>query len=250
MTVALAATAYGLRSHWQQRSYETLHPRKGAITESIYGLGKVRTDRRFEVKLGLTSAIYQTWVAEGDFVKQGAPLLRTDPTTFRAPFDGTVTLVAFHVGEVAPPQQVLLRLEDLKDRYIELSLEQESALRVRKGQSAKVSFESLRNEKLTGEVTTLYARDDEFVARIQVKGLGDGILPGMTADVSVEVGAIGDALLIPVRAISSGTALVVRPDGKRERVKVEIGHVDRDWAEVKSGAISLEDELLVSAGGR
>lgn len=246
--VAVVTAALVFRFFIRPRSYEVLAPKKGPITESIYGLGKVKTDRRFEVKLGVTSEIAKVAVREGDFVKKGAPLLQTDPTLFRAPFDGTVTRVNANVGEVAPPQVVLIRLEDLADRYIELTLEQESALRVRKNQKALVSFETLRDQRLTGKVTTLFAREDEFVARIELEGLNESVLPGMTADVSVEVGRIQDALLIPLRAISGGLVIVQRPGGQREKVKVEIGHVDRDWAEVKGGAITAEDQILVPKG--
>lgn len=240
----MAALAVVLRFYFRDNNYQIISAKRGSITEAIYGLGRVKTDRRYEIKLGVTSNVDQVWVREGDRVKKGTPLLKVDPTTFRAPFDGTVTRINAYVGETVLPQIVLLRLEDLKDQYIELSLEQESALRVRMGQPAKVSFETLRSEVLQGKVTALYTRDDEFLARIEVVGLNDSILLGMTADVSVEVGHIDNALLIPLRAISGGMVLVSR-GGKREKVKVDIGHVDRDWAEVKGDVISDEDKVYV-----
>lgn len=248
--VVVGAGAVGAGSYFRSRGYEVISPKIGPVTEAIYGLGKVKTDRRFEIKLGVTSEIAQIFVREGDIVKKGQPLLRTDPTLFRAPFDGTVTRLNANVGEVAPPQIVLLRLEDLSDRYIELTLEQESALRVRKNQTALVSFETLRDQRLSGKVTSIFTRDNEFVARIELQGLSASVLPGMTADVSVEVGRIAEALLIPLRAISGGMVILEKTNGKREKLKVEIGHVDRDWAEVKGSNIAPGDRILVPNGGK
>lgn len=232
---------------WQflRPKYEYVHPKRGAITEAIYGLGKVRAERRFEVKVGILSAIQQLFVREGDKVKAGNKLILFDSgVLFRAPFDGTVTLSALQKGETALPQIPILRLEDLTDRYIEVSVEQQGALRVKPGQKARVSFESVRGDVLNGRVRALFPREDEFLVHIEVDNFPGNVLPGMTADISIEVGQIPDALLIPLASIRSG-AVTVRRDGHKEKVQVEIGHVDGLWAEVRGSALSESDEVLV-----
>ena len=224
---------------------EAVRARRGDVKEAIYGLGKVKTDRRYEVKIGVMLAVKNIFVREGDFVKAGTKLIEfEDAKIFRAPFDGTVTMVLPRVGEMALPQVVQLRMEDTNDRYIELTLEQEGALRVRKNQTAKISLESLRGELLTGKVIALFSREDEFLAHIQVDHLSESVLPGMIADVSVEVGEIHDALLIPLKAINSGTVLIGR-GGRRQKVKVEVGHVDGQWAEIKGDTITKDDDVYV-----
>lgn len=239
--VAAAVSFYRYRN----ASYAIIHPKRAPITEAIYGLGRVKTNKRFEVIIGVISTVTRLHVEEGEFVNQGAPLIAFESgSTFRAPFAGTVTFVRAREGETAVPQQTILRLEDLRDRFIELSLEQQAALRIKPGNTAKVSFESLRGTILSGTVTSLFSRANEFLAHIRVDGLEPSVLPGMTADVTVEVGTIPDALLIPVSAIQNGMVTVKR-DGSWQKLKVEVGFVDGVFAEIKGDTLKLEDEIRV-----
>lgn len=243
--VILAVIAFGYWYVRRERSIEYVRPHRGDITEAVYGLGKVRSVHRFEVRIGVVSTVKKLFVREGQFVKAGEKLIEFDSNAlFRAPFDGTVTFVNNYDGEIAVPQVTVVRLEDLKERFVELSLEQEGALRIQPGQPAKVSLETVRGTVLNGKVSALYSRNDEFLARIDVAGWDDSVLPGMTADVIVEIGKIQNALLIPVKAIQSGMVLI-RRGGKRQKVKVEIDHVDGVMAEIKEGNLNLDDEVIL-----
>jgi macrolide-specific efflux system membrane fusion protein len=180
---------------YHQKNFLIVHPTRGPIIETVYGLGKVKSYKRFEIVVGVISKVKNLYTDEGMEVTKGAPLIKMeDGGEFYAPFTGTVTEVVVRTGEIALPQRPLLRLEDLKDNYLEISLEQEAALRVKRGQTAKISFESIRNKILTGKVSALFSREDEFIVHIQVEGLAPEILPGMTADVSIEIGNIHNAL--------------------------------------------------------
>ena len=241
----LVGSTYFAISTYRGRGTELVQPKRGDMVEAIYGLGKVKSNHRFEVKIGVMSTVDDLFVREGDFVKKGAKLISLESASlFRAPFDGTVTSISAYKGEIATPQITILRLEDLQDRYIELSLEQQGALRVKTGQSAKVSFESLRGKSLSGKVTALFSKEDEFLAHIQVSDLPPSVLPGMTADVSVEVAKITDALLIPLKAIHNGNVIINR-GGRRIKTPVEVGHVDGMWAEIKGDGLKPEDEIVL-----
>jgi len=225
--------------------YSYVNPRHGEIVEAIYGMGKVKTNKKYDVKVGVLTHVQQIFVKEGDQIKKGAPMIQfNDSGVFRAPFDGTVTRVTFNVFDSVPPQAAALTIEDLSDKYIEVSLEQEGALRVEKGQSAEVIFESVRGEKFTGVVDAIFPKDDEFLAHIKVDSLQENVLPGMTADVSIEVGKHEKALLVPVAGLSNGQ-LIVKRDGKKIKVQVTVGGVDGDWAEITDGNILESDEVLI-----
>jgi macrolide-specific efflux system membrane fusion protein len=75
--------------------------------------------------------------------------------------------------------------------------------------------------------------------------LAENVLPGMTADVAIEVNRKDKVLLVPLSAISDGRIKVKR-DGKRKTVKLSIGSVDGNWAEVLEGDIDLKDQIMVS----
>ena len=242
--IAVIIVLFLVQSVFQNRKYNKVKASVGEITEAVYGLAKVKSNQRYEVKVGVISTLRQRFVKEGDFVKAGQKLLELDSSVvFRAPFDGTVTMISLYEGETVLPNVGILRVEDLKDRYLELSLEQESALRVKVGQRAKVSFESIRNETLEGKVSALFPKDDEFIASIKVDKLDPSILPGMTADVSVEIGKI-QGKLVPLKAVRNGTLLVYR-NNKNVKIAVTLGLVDGLSAELKEGDLREDDEILV-----
>lgn len=225
-----------------RNQFQTIHPKQGSIIEAVYGLGKVKSHKHYEVILGVMSTIQKKFVVEGQVVKKGDPLLRLEGGIIHSPIDGTVTTVKYKDGEVALPQAPIIRVEDLFDCYIELSLEQQAALRVRKGQKALVSFESIRQKNLRGKVVAIFPKDDEFLAHIQVGSLNPGVLPGMTADVSIEIGNIDRAILVPIKAVANGSVSVKR-EGKWVKEKIEVGHVDGLNAQVLSENIKESDEL-------
>lgn len=233
------------RFFYFKNNFELISPKKGDVVEAIYGLGRVESDEEFNVKVGILSQVKEVYVKEGQKVKKGSRLIRLDgQVEFKAPFDGTVTLVANKENEVALPQVTLLSLQNLKKKYIEVSLEQDAALRVMPNMEAQIIFESQSQRKYQGVVKTIYPRNGEFITRVEVNGLEESILPGMTADVVIRVGKKENVLLIPVSAISDGKVLRLR-DNKRVKVDVTTGKNDGMWIEVVSGDIKITDILLV-----
>jgi multidrug efflux pump subunit AcrA (membrane-fusion protein) len=223
-----------------------MKPRLGPVVESIYGLGTVTADQIFHVRGGLTLSIKKLFVKEGDAIRKGDPLVQLDESVIRSPIDGTVTEVAFKEGEVVPSQIPVVTVVNLQKLYLEVSLEQQSVLRIKPNQTSLISFESLRNIKSTGVVRSIFPKSNQFIVRIELQDWPVGVLPGMTADVAILVGEKKDALLIPLKSVSSGRVIRVK-DGKRDKVPVQLGVVDGEWAEVTSNNLDLNDEILVKS---
>ena len=244
---AIALVLVGLGTYTLTKSQvDYVSPKYGPIVEAIYGLGKVKTDNVYEVKLGVIKTLEKLYVREGQIVKKNDRLvLFESDLVFRAPFAGTITNTAFHEDQYVFPQQAVVRLEDLTTKYIEVSLEQQGALRVKPGLPVRVVFESIRGEVLKGKVSAVFARNEEFLAHIDVP-LAENVLPGMTADVAIEVDHKDKVLLVPLSAISDGR-IKVRRDGKRKTVQLKIGSVDGNWAEVLEGDITVSDEIVIPA---
>lgn len=224
---------------------EVHHPKKGRVVEGIYGLGTVNADQVYTAKTGVSLQLQELPVKEGDQVKAGELLARFDESALRAPFDGTVTQIAFKPGEIVSPQAPVLTLTNLNKLYLEVNLEQQSVLKVGPGKGVAISFESLRGEKYRGVVKYIYPREAQFIVRIELETWPEGVLPGMTADVAIESLAKEDALLIPVHAVDDGKVVVLR-DGHRKKTDVTLGAVSGDWAEVVAGDIRASDELVLS----
>lgn len=227
------------------KSPEEIRPKKGPITEGIYAIGIVKSERYYELKLGVLSAIKNYYVKEGDAVKESDKLLMNDSgTIFKAPFTGVVTHLPYGLGETVAPSQSILSLVDLKKLYLEASLEQQGALKVKKGQIVQISFESFRSKVFKGVVRNVIPRNLEFVVQVDVQNLPENILPGMNADLSIEVMKKDQATLLPLNAISNGHILIKKND-KTQKVPVVVGVSDSEFVEILSPELSLTDEVFL-----
>ncbi len=232
---------------WNQnkKSFELVKPKVGPITEVIYGLGTVQSYYKFNFKSGVGKTLNALYVQEGQKVSKGTKLLRfEDGPTVSSPFDGTVLSIPYNVGENVFADRTVVSVEDLEKVFIESHLDQVASLRVKAGLKARISFENLRNELIEGQVTTLYPSMGQFIAKIEVKKLPKEILPGMTADVAIEVASKDRALLIPIKSISNKFITLIRNKDKQKH-EVKLGIMDQEWAEEISGEIKEEDLILV-----
>lgn len=219
--------------------------RRQTIVQAVYGIGTVTATRSFQLKPGVTGTVGALFVREGDSATQGAKLAQIDSTLYRAPFGGTIVNLPFKVGENVFANFPVLTLVDLTDRYIVVTLEQQGALRLKEGQKAKLSFDTIRSENYDGVVQSVYSYANSFLARIDCSTLPTRILPGMTADVAIEIREKADALVIPLAAYDKGALWVKRGIGIPRRVEVKTGIVDKDLAEIVSGDLQPGDQVLV-----
>ena len=220
--------------------------KKQAMQQNVYGIGIVTANKRFQFKPGMTSTVEQLFVKEGDTVNQGDPIIALGATVFKAPFAGSITQLPAKIGENVFPQSILYSLVDLQDRYLLVSLEQRAALKVKQGQEARISFDSLRDKTFTGTVEALYSQDNSFFVRIRSDDLSQEILPGMTADVAIAILTKENALVIPVAAIESGKVKVRKGESSQtQAVTVTLGIADGAFAEVIAGDLKEGDQLLL-----
>lgn len=218
--------------------------RKKPAREVVYGLGKVKSQRIFDYKPGSSHTVEKIEVQEGDEVRQNQVLLKlSEGVGIRSPFAGTVTRVLVHEGENVYAQGSILRVESVNDLYVEVVLEQQGAVRIVKGQKARLAFENLKDLSFEAQVETIYPANDQFVLRVRPKNLPASVLPGMTADVGIEIREIPDALLIPATSFKEGR-VTRRRGGKVEKVTLKTSPTEGDELEVTEGDLLEGDEVL------
>ena len=244
--LVLSSVIY-IRSVVRQYEGEWTEPiQKGNIVESVYGIGTITANKIFKIAPGVTYTIRAVYVKEGDSVKKGAPLIATDSAAYRSPFAGTITALPIKVGDNVFPGMPIVTLVDLADRYLVVSLEQQGALRVKAGQKVKMSFDTIREQNYDGKVQAVYSNENNFLARIDVGFLPQQILPGMTADVAIEIQQHNDVLLIPVSALEAGNIVWIKTNhGLPKKVLVKTGIISGPYAEIIEGDIHPGDRLLI-----
>ncbi|MFN7453237.1 MAG: efflux RND transporter periplasmic adaptor subunit [Pseudobdellovibrionaceae bacterium] len=230
----------------QKTSADWIPVGRQSITEAVYGVGTVVSDKVFEHRQAIVATIREIKVKEGDKVQRGQPLVVFDEgQVIRSAIEGVVTFLPYHVLETVTPQSVVIRVQDLTHRHIEVGLEQRGAIRVRTGQTVHLSFENLRTEKYLGVVESLYPSQNQFTVRVILKDqIPPTLLPGMTADVSIEVSEVKNALTIPIAAVSSGK-VIRKVNGRKEKVSVELGLQNASEVQVVRGDLNEGDLIFV-----
>ncbi|PJZ79657.1 efflux RND transporter periplasmic adaptor subunit [Leptospira meyeri] len=218
---------------------------RGSLVEAVYALGTVKPVESFSLKFGIAASVREIFVEEGQMVTKGQALLTNDSgITFRSPFTGTLTKLNVAKNETAMPGLPLLEIQNLKEVYISVSLDQESALRVKPGQAVQLSFESIRGNVYKGKVERIYPSNGQFLVRIEPHELPQGILPDMTTDVAIEVSSKENVVLVPLVAVDRGKIYRFR-DGKRDRIEIRIGAINSEFGELIQGDLIEGDEVLV-----
>lgn len=181
--------------------------------------------------------------------------------TLTAPFDGVVTAVHVQPGETAAG--VAVELVDLATLEVRLEVDEVDIAQVAVGQEALVTLETWPNAAIPATVTAVVPQPvggSDLVVYEVFLSLGASELPlraGMTADATLTVGAVSDALLLPSAAIAidrtAGTYSVQRiargVDGAEEIVAtaVTVGRRSGGFTEITSGLESGDEVIIASS---
>jgi macrolide-specific efflux system membrane fusion protein len=219
-------------------------PKIGPVIESVYAIGIVTSDYTYNLKPGVNAVIEKFYFMEGQKVKKGEPLMRTDTgVTFYAPFAGIISKRYNEQGEITIPGQPVLTMVDPVHTHVIVTLDQQSAVRVRVKQKCELSFENMRQNKFHGVIDRIYPSNTQFLAWILAPDLPPEVLVGMSADIAIEVAHRDKAILIPADSLRNGMVTVVRNE-KKMRLKVRTGAVNKSWIEVLDGQIAPDDGII------
>ncbi len=192
--------------------------------------------------------------------------LMVERCTIRAPHDGFIIYANDPSRRGAPPieagtmvrqSQQLFFLPDLAHIQILTNLHESVAHRIREGMRARIKVEGLDNRTLEGHVTSIAPLpsapnwfSDEvkyFVGVVQIDSAPRGILPGMTAEVAIDVDRRLGVLAVPSEAVAveggDDICYVAGADGLHRR-NVTLGRSNRDLLEVTGGLTEGEEVVL------
>jgi HlyD family secretion protein len=137
-----------------------------------------------------------------------ASLSTLKKTYMYAPFDGTITSLPFHVGEVASASSVI-KMSNLSVLEFQADLDQEDYKFVKPEQSTEIVLDAYPQEKFIGKVQSVPSYVDEesvtktFKLKITLENKNNMIVKGMTGDVSIIVSQEKNVKALPFDAIYS-----------------------------------------------
>jgi membrane fusion protein, copper/silver efflux system len=171
----------------------------------------------------------------------------------QAPFDGYIYSKKAVEGMRFEPGQSLLEYCDHNHIWVVAQFPEEQAMYINLGQTMTVTFPSMPQHKVTGEISFIDPHVDEdqrrIKARIIIADENHMFHPGLFAEVS---GAIptGESLTVTTGAVvPTGSKLIVFVDhgnGKFEPRQIQVGAHSGDYYEVASG-LNEGDHVVSSA---
>lgn len=177
--------------------------------------------------------------------------IKKDDTELKAPIEGTITKRSLDPGSLAGVGQSVLTIEYLNWLYVTASLSVDEAQRVRKGQTVKISFDSLPGQSISGTVSDINLAADprsrQFTIRIRVENPTRQLRPGMFARLNLVVSSINAAVAVPSAALKNGpdgtTVTVIDADDKAAVRPVKVGRRSNEFVEIISG-LSAGDQVV------
>ncbi len=225
--------------------YDTVLVERGNFVESVFGLATIQSSNVYHLRIAVPSIIVKIFVEKGDFVRSGEDLVRFDSFgNLKSPIKGVVTNFNYEQGELVSPQSPILTVTDLDRKYLSVFLEERSAVKVRRDQKVRLRFEALGDLVFIGKVESVYPSEGQFEVKIGMEKFPAELLPGMTADVAIEVKIRDNALLIPIKAVQNGEVTIVN-GSKLIKKKIQVGMKNSSKMEVFSSDLKEGDRILL-----
>jgi membrane fusion protein (multidrug efflux system) len=123
----------------------------------------------------------------------------------RAPFDGRAGIRAVELGQVVNPGTPIISLQTVTPIYAEFQLPQQSLADVKIGQKIQLKVDVFPRSTWEGTISTINPEVDTGTRNVRMRATvenPDGRLtPGMYANVEVQSGEKGEALVVPATSI-------------------------------------------------
>jgi membrane fusion protein (multidrug efflux system) len=124
----------------------------------------------------------------------------------RAPFAGRVGLIATSLGAYVTPGTPVATLQQLDQVYVDFSLPQRELGRVKPGQKVDLTLDAYPGRTFSGKVTAVNPKVDGGTRNVQAEATfanpGQALVPGMFANLSLEVGSPQSVLTLPQTAVT------------------------------------------------
>lgn len=181
-----------------------------------------------------------------------AALTKVSYTVVTAPFDGVITEKKIEVGEIAPPGQPLLKMEDPQRLRLEATVAEGDLQALSRGATIPVMIDALGSKTLSGMVAQILPTGDPathtFLVKVELPPT-PGLKTGMFGRMLVDKGT-GQTLVVPRAAVIERGELtglyIVGPDSLARLRWVKLGRTVGESIEILSG-VTAGERLLANA---
>ncbi len=256
--VAAARVALELAEKNLRRAEKLIE--SGDVSRSFYDDQRARRDQlkeQYEVQLAQARQNYAAVdVARTNVANAQSQLALARKNLSYAiipsPIDGFVAERTADLGEYVSPQQKVATVVRTNPLRIKIDIPEQAIPEIKVGQSVSATTSAWPDKNFAGRVARIApnvsATSRTLTVEAEIDNSGGALKPGQFATVRILQERAEPAVLVPSRAIvtEAGVSRVfVVKDGRVEQRLVQLGQVDGDLTEVKTGVAA--DELVATA---
>jgi len=175
-------------------------------------------------------------------------------TVIQSPIDGRTGSLEAKPGNVVSPNTTLMTINKVEPIYVTFSVPEARLKDIRKSQTVTATTQDNPSSPQSGHVTFIDNAVDPTTGMIRVKGTfpnpAHNLWPGQFARVSLRLGTVPDALVVPNQAVQAGQegayVFVVKADHTVESRPVRTGQQVQEEVVIQSGL--TEGETVVIEG--
>jgi len=162
-------------------------------------------------------------------------------------------------GAAVYERQSIISLPDTSEMIAEISVHESSVDKVRPGQSARITVDSLPDTTFTGKVLKVAPLPDAqrgflspdikvYTTQVSIEGLSESLRPGKSAKVEMLVEQLQDVTIVPVLAVANreGKKLcyVMTSQGAQPR-EVQTGAFNNTFVQITDG-LTVDEQVLLN----
>jgi hypothetical protein len=157
-------------------------------------------------------------------------------------------------GASVREQQAILRLPDLSNMQVKVTVHESKVDRIHRGMRARIRIQgrdyqgtviSVANQPEAGSFFSAAVK--EYATIVKIDSESKDLRPGLTAETEILIAALKDVISVPVAAVfehrGQAFACVVK-GGKVEKQAVELGMTNDKFIEIKRGLEAGEEVVL------
>src|SRR6185437_8031590 len=145
-----------------------------------------------------------------------------DYKVIRAPFAGHLGIRQVDVGQYLAPGTVVVTLQSLDPIYVDFTLPQQELSQINVGQKIAVNVDTFPGKAFAGTVSAINSKVDTSTRNVQIRATianpDHRLLPGMFANVTIDVGSKQNYITLPQTAVTynpfGSTVYLVDDKGK------------------------------------
>lgn len=170
-----------------------------------------------------------------------------------APFDGVITRVDVHAGDMASAKAPLLTLMETASIVVRFSVPEVHSYKLNEDTPLQISLDALPNESFDARIVRVYPEIDPRTRTRIMEAIVDdyaNLVPGMFARITLTTESSDAGVVVPDRALlttsAGGTVAFVSVNETAEQRKVKIGIENGSCVQVIEGI--LPGEMVIVAG--